>query len=365
VTSTEAVASAGPDRVPEVDAVLARLGLGRLLGAGDISTFPGRNQNWAGRTDRGHRVFVKRFGGPPAQATQRLRRSVAFGELPDGLVASLAPRCLGWDEPARVLVTEFLSEGLSGANLAADGEFGPDLAFLAGRLIGSLHQAPAGRLRAVPAAGGKPVLPSADFLRALPWPAFRESSAGELKAWRLMQGDEALGAAVTSLLAGEELADSVPAHCDLRLDQFLLSGDHLYVTDWEEFRLADAARDVGSFAGEWLHRAATGWAGSNEFAAHPPAHDQIVRCCAAGIEEARPAIAAFWSGYHVTRPGHDGGLAGRATAFAGWHLFDRMLAAARQSVRLSPVHRAAAGIGRKLLLAPSEFAATIGLDQPP
>jgi hypothetical protein len=41
-----------------------------------------------------------------------------------------------------------------------------------------------------------------------------------------------------------------------------------------------------------------------------------------------------------------------------------MLAAARQSVRLSPVHRAAAGIGRKLLLAPSEFAATIGLDQP-
>jgi hypothetical protein len=361
VTSTEAVTSAGLDRVPEVDAVLAHLGLGRLPGAGDLFTFPGRNQNWAGRTDRGHQVFVKRFGGPQTQAVQRLRRSVAIRELPDGLAANLAPRCLGWDEPARVLITEFLSDGVSGANLAADGEFGSGLAFLAGRLIGSLHQAPAGRLRAMPEAGGRPVLPSADFLRALPWPAFRESSAGELKAWRLMQGDEALGAAVTSLLAGEELADSVPAHCDLRLDQFLLAGDHLYVTDWEEFRLADAARDVGSFAGEWLHRATTHWADQDR----PPTHEEIVRHCAAGIDEARPAIAAFWSGYHVTRPRHDGGLADRATAFAGWHLFDRMLAAARPSVRLSPVHRAAAGIGRKLLLAPAESAATIGLDPRP
>jgi hypothetical protein len=358
-----------------------------LPGAGDLFTFPGRNQNWAGRTDRGHQVFVKRFGGPQTQATQRLRRSVAISELPDGLAADLAPRCLGWDEPARLLISEFVDGAASGADLAARGEFDPGLAFLAGRLIGSLHQAPAGRLRAMREAGGRPVLPSTDFLRALPWAAFRESSAGELKAWRLMQGDEALSPAVAGLLAGEELADTVPAHCDLRLDQFLLAGDHLYVTDWEEFRLADAARDVGSFAGEWLHRATTHWAdtrglprvpaggggsggsspraGADTSADCPPTHEEIVRHCAAGIDEARPAIAAFWSGYHVTRPRHDGGLAERATAFAGWHLFDRMLAAARPSVRLSPVHRAAAGIGRKLLLAPADSAATIGLDPRP
>jgi hypothetical protein len=363
VTFAGAAASAGLDRVPEVDAVLARLGLGRLSGGGDLATFPGRNQNWAGRTDRGHGVFVKRFGGPQAQATQRLRRSVAFSRLPDGLVTGLAPRDLGWDEPARLLISEFVDGATSGADLAARGEFGPDLAFLAGRLIGSLHQAPADRLRAAAPAGGRPVLPSADFLRALPWSVFCESSAGELKAWRLMQGDEALGAAVASLLAGEDLADAVPAHCDLRLDQFLLAGDHLYVTDWEEFRLADAARDIGSFAGEWLHRATTGWA--DQSAAEPPPHSEIVRRCADGIGQARPAIAAFWAGYHVTRPRHDAGLAPRAAAFAGWHLFDRMLAAARQSVRLSAVHRAAAGIGRKILLAPSESAATIGLDPRP
>ncbi len=363
MTSAEAAASAGLDRVPEVDAVLARLGLGRLSGAGDLSRFPGRNQNWAGRTTGGHQVFVKRFGGPEAQAMQRLHRSVALSELPDRLVTDLAPRNLGWDEPGRLLISEFVDGAVSGADLAARGDFGLDLAFRAGCLVGSVHQAPPGRLRACPAAGGRPVLPSADLLRALPLSAFFESTAGELKAWRLMQRDEELRAAVASLLEREELADTVPAHCDLRLDQFLLAGDRLYVTDWEEFRLADAARDVGSFAGEWLHRATTGWA--DQSAAEPPSHSEIVRRCADGIAEARPVIAAFWSGYHLTRPQHDPALAERAAAFAGWHLFDRMLAAARLSVRLSAVHRAAAGIGRKVLRAPLESAAAIGLDPQP
>jgi hypothetical protein len=91
-------------------------------------------------------------------------------------------------------------------------------------------------------------------------------------------------------------------------------------------------------------------------------HQEIVRKCAEGLEQARPAISAFWSGYRAARPHHDRQLAARSAGFAGWHLFDRLLAAARQSVRPSAVHRAAAGIGRAVMHAPAESAVTIGLD---
>jgi hypothetical protein len=359
MNSRGALASAGPDRVLEVDAVLARLGLGRLAPATDLATFPGRNDNWSGRTDEGHRVFVKRFGGPEHSARERLRRSVGCGQLLARCPIEVAPRNLGWDEDARMLVSDFIADARSGADLAAGGQFGADLAFRAGSVIGSVHALPAGSLAPDSAAERRPPLPSAELLRGLPLPVFCECSAGELKAWRLMQQDEFLADAVGRLLAQEEQAARVAAHCDLRLDQFLLAAGRLYLTDWEEFRLADAARDVGSFAGEWLHRKVTGWADAT--AAEPPSHEEIVRHCTQGIEEARPAIAAFWSGYQQARPHHDRGLAGRAVAFAGWHLFDRMLAAARQSVRLSAVHRAAAGIGRTLMRDPAASAATIGL----
>jgi hypothetical protein len=264
-----------------------------------------------------------------------------------------------------VLVSELIDNAASGAELAADGRFGPDLAARAGGIIGSLHRLPAGDIWPGGQPGNdRPALPSEAMLRGLSWSAFCACSAGELQALRLMQDDEILAGMVGGLLGREACAPRVPAHCDLRLDQFLLASGHLYVTDWEEFRFADAARDVGSFAGEWLFRTVTGWAypvAPDPAAGSRLSHQEIVRKCALGLEEARPAISAFWSGYCAARPRHDHGLAARAAAFAGWHLFDRLLATARQSVRLNAVHRAAAGIGRAIMRAPSESAATIGL----
>jgi hypothetical protein len=360
VTAYEIPAVAGPDRVPEVDAVLARLGLGCLPGTAELSAFPGRNDNWAGRTDLGYHVFVKRIGGSPAEAHRRFHRSVAFERQVARRFAGVAPRSLGWDEPARLLVSELIGNAASGAELAADGQFGLDLAARAGHVFGTLHRLPAAGMES----GGRPALPSEAMLQGLPWPAFCACSAGELKALRLMQDDEVLAGAVGELLGREAHAPQVPTHCDLRLDQFLLAEEQLYVTDWEEFRLADAARDVGSFAGEWLFRAVTGWAESAaaQATAQPLSSQEITRRCADGIEQARPTIAAFWSGYCAARPHYDHDLAGRAAAFAGWHMFDRLLAAARQSARLSALHRAAAGIGRAIMCAPAESARTIGLD---
>lgn len=269
-----------------------------------------------------------------------------------------APRCLGWDLDAGLLAFDFLPDARSGADLAAADEFGEDLAEHAGLAIGALHG-----LTGVGAGAptDPPVLPSAELLDGLPLAVFAACSAAELDVWRLMQQDRPLVAAIDGLLGRQAAVPHVPAHCDLRLEQFLLAKDTLHVCDWEEFRLADPARDVGSFAGEWLHRAVIGMADQGRRLGETASHAEIVSQIAAGIDRVRPLTAAFWSGYRMARPDTDAGLAGRAAAFAGWHLFDRMLAAARRAPRLSGLDRAAAGIGRMILLSPAEFTGTLGL----
>ena len=189
-------------------------------------------------------------------------------------------------------MSELIDNAASGAELAADGRFGPELATRAGRIIGSLHRLPADEIWPGGSPGDRrPALPSETMLRGLSWTAFCACSAGELRALRLMQDDEVLASAVGGLLAREARAPRVPAHCDLRLDQFLLADGQLYVTDWEEFRLADAARDVGSFAGEVAVPGRDGMGGSGRgarsrrgtsaragrAAAVPPGHRAEVR----------------------------------------------------------------------------------------
>jgi aminoglycoside phosphotransferase (APT) family kinase protein len=109
-------------------------------------------------------------------------------------------------------------------------------------------------------------------------------------------------------------------------DQFLLADDRLHITDFEEARIGDPARDIGAFAGEWLFLAATGI-------------------------PAEPAVVAG-----------DDQLAVRAAAYARWHMLDRMIAASENVARLSPVNKAAAGIGRTLLLSPADFIGSLGLE---
>jgi hypothetical protein len=351
-----------PGWAREANDVLLRLGLGRLPLSARPSTFPGRNENWAGTTEYEIGVFVKRFGGPPSASLRQLRRSLAFWQVPATVGAVPAPRLLGYDEPARLLVSELITGAVTGAELAATGAFGKDLATRAGLALARLHGAAAPDPLPGCSPGDRlPALPSAELLHGLTPEVFYACSAGELKAWGLMQDDPELAPAVESLLSLEERAPLVPAHCDLRLDQFLLAGSRMYVADWEEFRLADAARDVGSFAGEWLYRAVTGWAADGAGGTDTLTHEEILRRCTEGIGWASAVISAFWSGYRQARGQFDVGLPGRAAAFAGWHLLDRMLAASRDAVRLSAVQRAAAGIGRTILLAPDEAAATIGL----
>lgn len=390
--------------VPGLDEILARLDLGGFEPSGGLVSAPGRNENWAGLAGNGARVFVKRFAGHARDARLRMRRSMAFQRIsagqsisagqrmPAGHAASVAPRVLGWDEPSLLAIFEFIDDATSGADVAPEEWTGTDLASRAGRAVGAVHGMAVsdghgtgaddghgmavgddhetgagnpGEMSTGPGlweliTGDAPALPSAALLRGLPLPVYRSSSAGELKAWRLMQRDAALAPAVDRLLAASERAPRVPAHCDLRLDQFLFSAarELPYIVDWEEFRLSDPARDVGSCAGEWLHRAITGRLEPGV----APSHEDMLRHYEQGIERARPVISAFWRGYRQARPTRDPGLADRAAAFAGWHMFDRLLAGARRGVRLSAVDRAAAGIGQVIIGSPADAAPAIGLD---
>ncbi|GAA2816771.1 class V lanthionine synthetase subunit LxmK [Crossiella cryophila] len=358
--------------VPEVNVLLTRLGLG-TLGTEDTETFPGRNDNWAGTTSAGHPVFVKKLDQHNGSPADRLRRTLDFQRLtehrPQPHLATIA--CHGWDEEHGLVVFERIPQARSGAELMVEESFGADLGLVAGQALGSLHgnEIPAG----LELDTTVPPMPAAELAHGLPAEVFDQSSFAELTCWRLLQQDADLAAAIRRLRQAEAAAERVPAHCDLRLDQFLFAGDRLHLTDWEEFRLADPARDLGSFTGEWLYRSIldivttrgdTGVLGEISFADITLTPAEVIGRGVRKFERLRPVVVAFWAGYREIRPAPAAGLAARAAAFAGWHLWDRMIAGAALSPQLGAVARAAAGVGRTVLLSPKSFVDTLGLGEP-
>jgi hypothetical protein len=336
-------------------ACLGELGLGAPDGDGSVPA--GRNRNWAGSTSSGLRVFVKHLHGGRSDAKRRLHRTMAFAEAMQS--AGLpSPRPLGACDEHLVLVSELIDDATSGADLAQADTFDPAVAATAGDIVARLHSSPPGIASDI----SRPPLPDLDLLSAIPLSTYLKLSNAELAFWRLVQSDPTIVGSVSRLLADSDRAPHVPTHCDLRLDQFLRSGGRLLLTDGEEFRSADPARDVGSFAGEWLFRSIAGLVTDPNIATAEPTTDeaQIIGTAVRRLAERRPIVASFWNAYaDVRHPDPD--LAVRATAFAGWHLLDRAAAGASRNARLAAPLRAAMGVGRQALAAPERFAATIGL----
>ncbi|UYQ63117.1 class V lanthionine synthetase subunit LxmK [Streptomyces peucetius] len=349
----------------EVQDLLTRTGFGSLAGQANVRKLPGRNHNWIGTTGTGERVFVKRLEGPAEASAARIRQCVTFDRiLRSGASAELlSPRLLAADTEARVLVFACVDEARSAAQAVREDRLTSDLAYSLGHTVGLLHNLPVEEI--VHDEGASPLLPSEELLEALPISLFETSSAAELQAWSLLQNDVTLGQALRRLLDRERLADRVAAHCDLRLDQFLIADGAVYLTDFEEFQAGDAARDLGGVVGDLLHRALLDAATSDGAAPEPPSHARMLAQLTDGIGSVRPRITAFWNGYRDTRPTGDSHLAERVAAFAGWHLLDRLLAGARTAPRLAALPRAMAGIGRKALLTPGAFLVTLGLTEAP
>ncbi|GAA0850193.1 hypothetical protein GCM10009525_74000 [Streptosporangium amethystogenes subsp. fukuiense] len=346
------------DQVPEVAEFLTALQLG-VLREDMVTAFFGRNDTWAGVTDAGVPVFVKRTIGEAEQVRRRVDRTRAMGMALDAHPVINAPRFLGGDDASGLLAFTLLQDADSGADLAGEDAFTWDLAHAAGIQVGTLHTLSAPR--PIEADTSEPPLPPRDRLVALPLEVYTAASGAELEAWAILHSDPVITKAIGDLCDRESHGPHVLVHGDLRLDQFLHHDGTLYLTDWEEARLADAARDVGAFAGEWLYRGVLGMAGPED----GMSEREVIANGARRFEALRPYVEAFWTGYLEARPAarDDHELAARATAFAGWHLIDRIIVAAHQRGRLSALERAVAGVGRTALLRPAELTTTLGLGE--
>jgi hypothetical protein len=353
------------DAVPEVDTLMQRLGLGSF-DRDSLTSAPGRNEAWKGTTVSGNAVFVKRLVGSAADVQARFSRLLQFQDCAAELQAAgllRYPKLLGFDRQAALVAFESIEDSQSGSLMMVEETFDNSLAFQAGQAIGTLHaESPTRDLEASP-----PSLPSLDLLRGIPEKMLDNCSFGQISAWSLMQKDQQLVDGIATLLHAERQAPKVPSHCDLRVDQFLIKDEVLYIADWEEFRLADPARDIGGFAGEWLYRSildiVTTRGDTTSFTDFEMTHDVIVQRGVEKLERLRPRVVHFWDGYRSVRGAIDPQLHHRATAFAGWHTLDRLTASALRSVRLSGIERAAAGVGRAALLQPERFAAALGFEE--
>ncbi|MBB6374548.1 hypothetical protein BKA01_001770 [Pseudonocardia eucalypti] len=346
-----------------VERFLTGLGFGVFDRSGLTAPY-GRNDVWAGPTSTGDQIFVKRLSGRTADVVARMRRLHLFEEVfraQPGRPFDV-PEYLGRDLEHGLVAYRMITGATGGAGRMVDETFDDAMARQTGEAVASVHAmvVPDG----IQLDGSLPDLPSLDLVNGLPLAVYENVSHGELEAWRLQQNDLPLVRALAGLRQREVLATRVPAHCDLRVDQLLFSGGRLVLTDWEEFRLADPARDVGSFAGEWLYRSVLDIV-TPRGGASPDGvgldHHAVLRLGVAKLERLRPRIESFWSGYRSVSESVNSDFMVRATAFAGWHMLDRLLAGSAYRGLLSGIERAAAGIGRNVLLNPERFASAIGL----
>ena len=355
-------------RSAAISDAVRRLGLGRAQ-PDSISELIGRNDNCLVSSYTAGEIFLKFFAGSPFDSSRRFERSLAFEKSVAATTHSLwrSPEFLGAVDEPRVAAYRRIPGAVSANSLMSDGTFHTTLAERCGRAVAEVHSLTntvhsLKNTECMDGFGPEQVIRRR--LRALTIPEYAESSGGELEVWALLQHDRRFQESLDALADASELAPTTVCHGDLRLDQFLVSGDDLFIIDWEEMRLADPAIDIGSFAGEWLHRAA--FLMFSDLEADPTgtsaeAHESLVSRGERELDVVRPFIVAFWRGYREQRDDIDDNLAVRATAYAGWHLFDRLLAGAMVRAQISHAERAIAGIGRSALISPGEFTEVIGL----
>lgn len=348
--------------VPEVNLFLEVLGDGPFA-EGTVRSPMGRNDVWSGVTASGRGVFVKRLSGP--HIAERLMRIATL----DTLIADHAadsirtPRLLGVD-PDKHLVAHERIGGVSGGGQPGQAEehFTARLCAQAARLIAALHALPATDFDN----SDHPFPPTKQQLRGLPLSLRQTASSGELAMWRVIQTDAGLAEAFDVLRGSADSFRDAICHADLRLDQFLIDGDELYLTDFEDARVSDPARDTGAFIGQWVYQAVVSIPDAanadNPFGA-TLTHEQVLTAGTAILERLQPRMSAFWTAYlDAASPADAPGLAIRTASWAGWHLFELALSSSLRTADVPALPRAAAGIGRVILDNPDAAITALALE---
>ncbi|MGW5124039.1 class V lanthionine synthetase subunit LxmK [Streptomyces sp. NPDC004069] len=355
-------------RIPDftlVNPFLERLGLGELS-PDRVAGHPGRHKKCSGFTTLGRGIFVKQLNsslGCPAPGIRRVRSFEAL-EVP-GLST---PALLGADDDRNLLVFELVEGAEPADELAREGRLDPALARVLGETIGALHTLPPSCHDSIDASASP--YPPLEPLEGLSLRQYQAASAAVLQGWRLLQQDEEVKGALRTLRRAEDEARKVPTHGDFRLDQVLVTGGRAQIIDWEEFRLADPARDVGMFVGEWLYLAAdraarvlyTGHAAQSK-AVIDASREEVMAQAAVELRAIQPMVTQFWDGYRTVRAADDPGFPLRVAAFAGWHLYDRMFSVVAKLAVLSMTQYVANGIGRQALLMPAQITGLLGMGE--
>lgn len=339
---------------------------GDALTAEGISGLRGRNDNFVVTAVSGRQYFVKVVKGSPAAVEARLNRALAFETLiahhPTAALGSVPFH--GCDRDQHLMVFDHIADSETSSDRLIDDRLSTADARAMGRALAALHMIPADAPDGptdLPPAAPEPM--AANPFYALTVDAFAQCSGAEAEAWAMLQHDQLLVDAIAALRDSSQDAPAVPTHGDIRLDQFLLAADQMYCIDWEEFRFGDAARDVGALVGEFLHDATRRMFAHIDVAsdlAPGEKHSALVAGGEGHLATARELIEQVWSAYQESAQ-VDAAFARRATAYAGWHFFDRLIAGAMFGAKLSAAERGMAGVGRNALIDPERFAPVIGL----
>ncbi|RDI43468.1 phosphotransferase [Nocardia mexicana] len=241
-----------------------------------------------------------------------------------------------------------------------------------GRAVARLHsESAAGE----PNDQGVPRCVPVDLVLGLDAERWASASRAELEVWSLLHGDRPLCRSLLEFAAGERQLEPVPLHGDLRLENIHLTGEGDVVTELHSSGSGDPARDLGRFLGDIVY-----WAllsiikdVDGTFSMDVDFDDRdIIERGFLQLQDRSEVMVEFWSSYidNLTLPaarldlhGWTNGVAVRTVSWAGWHMFERMLAENTYRNRLLSIYRCIAGISRGLLLSPRDYRDTLGLVQ--
>lgn len=253
-----------------------------------------RNLNFKVEIKNGRSYLLKQGYGQEGEAT--VAREASVYRYLSGLDRDFTrhlPRFYGYDDQARVLVLELVSDSEDlRTHQTRLGQFPADLAESLGRALGKLH-----RLTRRPQAASAP--DRAPWIFFLPRPdlgVFRELSGANLELIKILQTAAGFMERLDSLR--QTWREEALLHFDTKWDNYLVLGqdgadaEPLKVIDWELASPGDPAWDIGSALGHYL----SAWLFSIPITGSDPPR-RFAEMATHPLDSIKPAIAACWNGY--------------------------------------------------------------------
>ena len=175
-------------------------------------------------------------------------------------------------------------------------------------------------------------------------------TGAELELFRLLQQDLQF---METIMKESHDNDVCICHGDIRLDQFIYSGDKLWIIDFEELRKGDPTRDlaglIGSIYFDCLLKTFTETTQDTSNAKE--IEDQFIERGVNYIEEMRPLIQLAYQTYVSKKAINIIHLSKNI----GWFLVERIMSRAKFSFRLTAIDKAILGIGREIIVFPENL----------